>query len=131
MNRKTAFTLVDVLIALLITLTGMASMVKISTESDRAWRAHREQLVAREILGRLQYLPLERLGTWGTRNYDALGRPHDGRKPVKYTLEVMSRRHLHWTTHRCQLHYRNGDDAPVTLEMIRKEWEPDVRSQSL
>jgi len=128
MKRKRAFTLVDTLIALMITLTGTASMIRLSGVTERAWQTHRERLIAQEIIDRLAHLDFERLAAWDTRAFDALGRPGDGVKPPFYTLEVRTQQFLYWRVHTCRLLYRDRDDRPVTLTLVRKEWQDHVQS---
>jgi hypothetical protein len=127
MNKpRNGFTLIDTLIAMLIVLTGSAVVIEVSAEANRHWHAHRERLIAREILGRLAYLPIEELAAWDERGYDALGRPSKGDRPPVFRLRVEPHTGFNWTTYTCTLLYEDDDGRPRVLSLMRKAWHRDV-----
>jgi len=130
-NRKQGFTLIDTLIATLIVLTGSAAVIEVSSEATRSWTAHRERLMAREILGRLEYLPFEDLAHWKETGYDALGRPGEDAGRTRYRLKVEPYEAYNWTTYTCTLTYENADGLPVTLSLMRKEYHGEEETASL
>ena len=125
-QKENGFTLVDTLLAMVLVMTGTAAVIQLASESNRSWHAHRERLIAHELISHLEHLPFAALARWGERGFDALGRPASTARRWKYRLSVVCEEDVYWLRYRCVLTYTDADGRDVTLQLLRKEWIPDA-----
>ena len=84
MIKKKAYTLIDAMIALLISGIAIAAITSLINTGSKGLFLHNEQLKGWEILGHANSLPSQWLIDHHTREFDALGLPGGS----KYRLEI-------------------------------------------
>ena len=119
MRSRNAFTLVDVMVALIVLLLGTGGILGVAEASKKALREEQERVVGNRILYRLNTLPTTVLAQADGQTYDFRGLRQG---PPVYTIGVQSTREGDYVVWHFEVHWEDSSGETRRLTSQKITW---------